>query len=250
MLSLLWDKVNDLLPPAAGDWLPFVVLALAGLVVLWIFRRMLRRRKYVEAPLPKDLTVEVATLTDAAPPPGPPLLEFYNLPVRVAAVVLAPVGRMRDLPSDDQLPALLDAIVPGLDKVTALHQPLVRRWPNQVSARGFAHLFFNNAQLPGSAGKGTPWSSAAGIFKLNNQPVMAGLVLRADAPTVLARRLSIRSTNGSAVSACGGRAFRAFRPESCRRPMNPTGCNGWAFPGGADFLNDALFVNVPPSTSC
>jgi hypothetical protein len=36
--------------------------------------------------------------------------------------------------------------------------------------------------LPGDGGKGTPWSSAAGMFKLHGQPVMAGLVLRAARP--------------------------------------------------------------------
>ena len=76
----------------------------------------------------------------------------------------------------------MDAIVPGLDKVAALHRPLVRRWPHQVSARGFAHLFFSNVVLPGARGKGTPWSSVAGIVKLHNQPVMAGLVLQAARP--------------------------------------------------------------------
>jgi hypothetical protein len=83
---------------------------------------------------------------------------------------------------DEQLASLLDAIVPGLDKVAALHRPAIRRWPNQVSARGFAHLFFSNARLPGQAGKGTPWSSVAGVVKVEGQPVMAGLVLRAAAP--------------------------------------------------------------------
>ena len=182
MLSSLWDKLNELLPPGVGGLLPLVALAVAAVVVLWILRRVLCRRKYAGAPIPKSLTIDVSALAVSGPPEGPPVLEFYNLPMRLAAIVLAPAGRLSELPPDDQLPPLLDAIVPGLDKVAALHEPLVRRWPNQVSARGFAHIFFNNARLPGSGGKGTPWSSVAGIVKMHHQPVMAGLVLRAEKP--------------------------------------------------------------------
>ncbi len=182
MQQSLLDSVRNLLTLLAGDVLRYALVGVAVVVVLWIGWRRLRRRKYAGAPLPRNLKVEVVTLADSGPPDGLPMLELYNLPVRLAAIVLAPVGRVRDLPPDDQLAPLLDAIVPGLDKVAALHQPLVRRWPNQVSARGFAHIFFNNARLPGAGGKGTPWSSVAGLFKVRNQPVMAGLVLRAAMP--------------------------------------------------------------------
>ena len=128
--------------------------------------------------LSPDLKVLLAELGEKGPPLGPPVLEFYNLPVRLAAIVLAPVGRVSDLPPDQQLPKLIESIIPGLDQVMALHKPLIRRWPSQVSVRGFAHLFFNNARLPGNGGKGSPWSSVAGMFKMKGQPVMAGLVVR------------------------------------------------------------------------
>ena len=136
--------------------------------------------------------------------------------MRLAAVVLAPVGRLSDLPPDDQLPTLIEAIVPGLDKIAASHRPLIRRWPSQVSARGFAHLFFANAKLPGDGGKGSPWSSVAGMFKLKGQPVMAALILRPPARTASGRRSSKRSTSGWAVCGCGGR--RAGASRSCN-PM-------------------------------
>ena len=117
-----------------------------------------------------------------APPPGPPTLEFYNLPVRLAAIVLAPVGRVRTLPSREDLPGVVDSIVPGLDRVAIAHKPLIRAWPAQVSARGFAHAFFQHVRLPGDHGKKTPWCSVAGRFMVDDQPMMAGLVLRAAAP--------------------------------------------------------------------
>jgi len=175
---------NNLIESLGAAWA--IVAAAAVLVVLLlVLWRFLRRRGKVEAPLRADLNVEVAALADVGPPQGPPTLELYNLPVRLAAVVLAPVGVSRELPSEEQLPAMLDAVAPGLDKVAALHRPLIRRWPNQVSARGFAHLFFNHARLPGTAGKGTVWSSVAGLVKVGDEPIMAGLVLRAAAPNSL-----------------------------------------------------------------
>jgi hypothetical protein len=181
-MNAMWDTIKQAIPPGVVNLWPFAALAVAAVILLWIFRRLLRQRKPEAEPLPRNLRIEVATLPESGPPLIPPLLEFYNLPVRLAAIVLAPVGRMRELPPNDQLAPLLEAIVPGLDKVAVLHRPMVRRWPGQVSARGFAHLFFSNVPLPGAAGKGTPWSSVAGVFRLHNQPVMAGLVLRAAKP--------------------------------------------------------------------
>jgi hypothetical protein len=182
MPSLL-DQAREWITSAGSNLIRYAALALAAIVVLWIARKLLRRQRGpTVASLPTNLKIDVAALPESGPPPIPPTLEYYNLPVRLAAIVLAPAGRANELPSNDQLGPLLDAIVPGLDKVMHAHRPVIRRWPNQVSARGFAHLFFANVPLPGTAGKGTPWSSVAGIFKVNNQSVMAGLVLRAARP--------------------------------------------------------------------
>jgi hypothetical protein len=181
MKSLL-DTVKDLLPPPLGDFLAYALLGLGIVIVLWIGWRLLSGRKRSTALPARNLKIDLTMLEDAGPPNGFPLVEFYNMPMRLAAVVFAPAGRVRELPSDDQLERYLDAVVPGLDQVAALHRPVVRRWANQVSVRGFAHLFFSNAQLPGTAGKGTPWTSVAGVFKAQGQAVMVGIVLRADRP--------------------------------------------------------------------
>jgi hypothetical protein len=156
------------------------LVAIGLMVVAYCVWRMLRR-KPAKAVVPPLLPIDVSMMGDHGPPKGPPVLEFYNYPMRLAAVVLAPVGRVRDLPPDDQLSKLLEAIVPGLERVAALHRPLVRRWPNQVSVRGFGHTLFAELRLPGDCGKGTPWSAVAGTFKMQGQPIMAGLVLRAAA---------------------------------------------------------------------
>lgn len=100
-----------------------------------------------------------------------------------------PAGLGRELPPDDQFAALLEAVIPGLDQVAARHRPVIRRWPNQLSVTGFAHVFFNNAKLPGTGGKGTPWSSVAGACKFQDKPVMVGLVLRAAKPNSLGQTI-------------------------------------------------------------
>jgi hypothetical protein len=183
------DKLTDFFKPVAGNSLNNILLAAVAVIVLWIAWRLVRRRRRAPPPLGPDLKVLLSELGDDGPPPGPPVLELYNLPMRLAAIVLAPVGRVSDLPPDEELPTLVEAIVPGLDQVMALHRPLVRRWPNQVSARGFAHLFFANAKLPGDGGKGSPWSSVAGMFKVKGRPLMVGLVFRAAGPNSLGQTI-------------------------------------------------------------
>jgi hypothetical protein len=181
------DKLNEAPRWLLGNGLPYGLAIAGALVVLWIAWRLLQRRKQTPPRLAPDLRIDVPSLGENGPPPGRPVLELYNLPVRLAAVVLAPVGLERELPPDDQLGPYFDSIVPGLDQVVRRHKPLVRRWPNQVSTRGFANLFFGNVRLPGTFGKGTPWSSVAGMFRVEDQPVMAGLILCALRPNSLSQ---------------------------------------------------------------
>ena len=158
-----------------------IVAAVVALVLLWVVWRVLGRRKR-KAPLPgPNLAIDVTLLGEQGPPAGPPVLEHYNVPVRLAGVVLAPTGREGALPSSDEIPALIDHAVPGLAEVAATHDPLVRRWPPQLSAEGFARTVFTQVTLPGDGGKGTPWCSVAGRFKVKGATYMAGLILRAAA---------------------------------------------------------------------
>ncbi|MGD0897261.1 MAG: hypothetical protein ABR915_05450 [Thermoguttaceae bacterium] len=180
-------KIQD-----AWGWLPPVasaVAAVVGLLVLVILWRLLRRRRPVALPAAQQLGIDVSSLHDAGPRTAGPVLEFYGLPVRLAAVVLAPAGRGRGLPPPASLGECLDALVPALGSVVALDEPLVRRWPPQLAVRGFARAFFANARLPGDCGKGTPWSSAAGALKFRGQAMMIGLVLRAAAPNGLGQMI-------------------------------------------------------------
>jgi len=173
------DKVKEAAGSLGGDAIQWVIVIAVIAVALVIVLKLLKGKK-------KRVTggagqgIDVMALGNQGPPEGPPTLEFYNVPVRVAAMIVAPAGRVRDLPPVNQMGDVYDAIVPGLAQVVAKHKPLMRRWQPQVSAKGFAHTVFQTCRLPGEGGKGTPWCCAAGIFKIEGQPLMAGLIMRTE----------------------------------------------------------------------
>ena len=177
------SRILDWIESAGSDVVVCAIVVAIVAVVLLLLWQVLGRRKQVVHERLAGLTVDVGSLSTAGTPAGPPLLEFYYMPVRLAAVVVAPAGRGHELPPINQLDAVFEAILPGLSQVVAAHQPLVRRWPAQLSVTGFAHTFFQHVRLPGDAGKGTPWSSVAGVAKLEGHSVMVGLVLRTESAT-------------------------------------------------------------------
>jgi hypothetical protein len=178
------EKAKEAVGSLGADVIQWVIIAAVVLVILYIAYRVLKgRKKPVAAKGAPGLKIDVMALGNAGPPAEGPTLELLNVPVRLAAVVLAPAGRVRDLPPPSELHDLYEAIVPGLTRVVGSHQPLVRRWPGQVSAQGFAHMFFQHVRLPGEAGRGTPWSSIGGLAKVEGQPFMVGLVLRTATPS-------------------------------------------------------------------
>ncbi len=200
MNTFLLAQANDvggMLKDAAGaappGWLDIVLVwgaVLAGMVVTAVVvRRILRSRAKRLPRYEPTLQIDVMSLPAVGPPPSGPALYYYNVPVRLAAIVLAPAGRVRELPPINELSEAFDAIVPGLTAIIASHRPVYRRWPAQVSVRGFAHMFFSNVRLPGQGGKGTPWCSAAGVFKLEGKPLLAGLLMRAETTTSLGQHI-------------------------------------------------------------
>ncbi len=182
------NKWKETAVPWLAGLLKYAILATIVLAVVYVILKVLRKTEKTVRQAP-DMGIDVKDLPNQGPPPAGPALYFYNVPVRLAALVLAPAGRARELPPMNQLDALADALVPGLAKVVAAHKPLVRRWPAQVSSRGFANIFFTQAKLPGEGGKGTPWCAAAGVFEIGKTPIMAGLVMRAAAPTNLGQAI-------------------------------------------------------------
>ena len=184
-MDQLIQNVQDVLTRIQGYAWIVVAVAIGLLLVVVVLRKLfslLRRKRPRGTAGSPLLDIDVPGLGDRGPAPGPPSLEFYNIPVRVAAIVLAPAGRASALPPANSLPEVFDAIVPGLDRIIAIDDPLIRRWPNQLSVHGFAHTFFAHVRLPGSRGKGTPWSSAAGLFEFHDFPMVVGLVFCAAAP--------------------------------------------------------------------
>jgi len=174
------DRLKDTVATLPGDLLRYAIVLVVAIVVLYIVWRLLRRRR-TRLPMAEPvLAVDVDSLGTWGPPADAPVLEHYNVPVRLAAIVVAPAGRAGALPPPDQLDAVFEAIVPGLARVVATHATLVRCWPEQLSSTGFAHSFFRHVKLPGDGGKGTPWCSAAGMTKMEGKPVMAGLVMRSE----------------------------------------------------------------------
>ena len=157
-------------------------LLLLASLALWIVRS--RRRK--PGPMPQfDLTIDVGGLSSEGPPSEGPVLEFFGMPVRLVALVLAPAGRNTQLLPESQLVRVLDDLTPGLSSIVLSHRPLFRPWPSQLSTQGFIHAFFNHAHLPGDRGKGTPWCSAAGRFDAGDQQLLAGILCAAEKPNSL-----------------------------------------------------------------
>ena len=107
-------------------------------------------------------------------------LKVHNLPARLGVVVLAPLGRL-DLPGDEEIPNILDGLVPGLGKFVADDTPIVRSWPNQVSVGGFANNLALHMQVGGKDLTETPWCLVAGKTKRPDGLLLVTLALAAEA---------------------------------------------------------------------
>jgi hypothetical protein len=179
-----WQLLDQLPDHVLIGGLALVALCLA-LPAIWFL--LFRRRAVRPEPVAPDLHIDLTTLPDHGPEADSPRLEFYGTPVRLAVLVLAPAGRNNATPTDAELPELIDSLVPGLWAVVQAQSPLVRYWPFQLSTQGFTHSFFNNVQLPGDRGKGTPWSAVAGRFEVGDRQLLAGLICVADRPNSLSQ---------------------------------------------------------------
>ena len=200
------ERAKEMATALGDDLLSWAIIAIVVLLAVYVVLKILRGRKpRPPQPVP-DLTVDVTALGNEGPPAEGPHLEYYHTPVRLAAIVLAPAGRVRGLPPVGELPDVFDSIVPGLAKVVAVHKPVYRPWPTQLSTQGFAHAFFSHAKLPGEGGKGTPWCSAAGLVKIKGQPIMAGLVLRTASAT----------SHGQAIIASEDKWLDVFRIKTAQ----------------------------------
>jgi len=168
--------------------LNIVAVALVGIVAVVIFivlMGVLRRRKAAAPAIAPPPGIDIAQLASQGPPSGGLQLECYGAPVRIAGIVLAPMGTGGGFPSSDKLPEVIDRVVPGLSEIVERDQPLVRIWPPQLSPHGFANSFFAACRLPGDRGKQTPWCSVAGRYLDGEVRLLIGVILCAAAPNSL-----------------------------------------------------------------
>ena len=152
----------------------------AGLLTLVlifvVIRRLLRRPEPPTEPIIDDRFMDVSQLDARGPPNELPVVEVYGVQVRVAVVILAPVGRDGSPPDPEELASILEQLVPGFSGAISRDDPIVRIWPGQLSTQGFTNAFFNNVALPGDRGKGTPWCELAGRFTADGKSFLVGLV--------------------------------------------------------------------------
>ena len=171
-------------------WILTAAVAVAvGLVLAVIVSYVLgrlRRRPPAETPDPALKEIGIASLQAGGPGDTFPRLEIYGTPVRLAVVVLAPVGRQGHVPPAELLPMVWECLVPGLSSLVERDKPLVRFWPAQLSTQGFAQLFFHHLGLPGDRGRGTPWCGVAGKVDWGGKSYLVGIAARGDGPNGLA----------------------------------------------------------------
>ena len=166
-----------------------LILFAVGLIGLAIALAILRRimgwfrRSVPVSTVDESLVIELSALPAAEP--RATRLTVYHVPVRLAVVVIAPLGRESDPPTHSQVPRLLDRIVPGLASTLSHDQTIVKIWPRQLSATGFAPSLMRHVRLPGDKGRGTPWCLVAGRTVFNNASYAVGLALGADSPNNL-----------------------------------------------------------------
>lgn len=164
-----------------NPWLPLICFVIGALVVAALLFATFRTRADPVVTTVQHDELNVSHLGTGGPPAAGPRLEMYGIPVRLAALVLAPVGRSSKIDSD-QLPQTVDQLVFGLHKVMGYHQPVFQLWAEQISVHGFESSFLNQIKLPGNRGKGTVWSAFAGRFTMGEQTLLAGIVVCADQP--------------------------------------------------------------------
>jgi hypothetical protein len=153
-----------------------VAILCFALIVILIVGRIFRRREFIVVPPPVNLAIDVSQLPQVGPRDSTMRVEVYGTPVRIAVIVLAPVGRDGVVPEMDEFLGIIEQLVPSFAEAVERDQPLIRAWSAQLSSQGFANAFFNSVPLPGDRGKGSPWCSLVGKFTANQRQFLAGIV--------------------------------------------------------------------------
>jgi hypothetical protein len=189
LLDVLPEPYRGYLPDE-GWLLAYLVVALAAILLVgWVLRAMLRtvrsavlgrRREEWDTGLHEDLS-------QLPPVNGSPSLCVYHIPAWVKLIILAPMGKsVRFAPQE--LPFLLDRVVPGLGTVLLEDLPKVVLWPAPLSAMGFANAFHRCTPTGRTPEEATGWVMLAGKAQGGGQGVFLGLALWTSEPTTLGRR--------------------------------------------------------------
>ena len=102
----------------------FAIGATLLLVSLAVLLFILWRRPAQPESKPLDLIIDVASLDASGPSGEVPQLTYLGKPVRLAAIVVAPVGRSGTIPEADRLLDAVDQLIPGLVDVISRGQVL------------------------------------------------------------------------------------------------------------------------------
>jgi len=170
------------------NWIIGMILGASAVIILGL-GIVLGRRKSGTNPSgsERNLSIDLLQLPHQPVSTSPVRMELYGTPVQLRVLVLAPIGRGSRLPATAQLAGLLNHFLPDFMEVVDQHHPIFRKWPEQFSASGFSHSFFNNLALPGMKGKGTVWCSAAGKFEALGSQFFIGLVFSTASPNSLSQ---------------------------------------------------------------
>jgi hypothetical protein len=188
-MSLFEEWPLSLVQPAPVEadgipqWVAYAVIAGAAVLAVMLLALLLRKRARPPAPQQVfDHSLNLASLDTLLPSATSVEVKFRNVPVRLVALVVAPVGRGQPTPSNEKLAQLLDEINPGFAEAIGAHETRIKVWPPQVSARGFAQSFFHQVRIPGERGKDSPWCSVAGRFDAAGMTLMLGIAMRTEKP--------------------------------------------------------------------
>jgi hypothetical protein len=160
----------------------FSIAAIAIVIVLWLLWSLLRRRAALGHQVDGGDAIDLSEFVVGGPPGGSPQMEFYGTPVRLQLIVLAPMGRHGQLPSNEELPHILNHFISDFTRVSGLHRTVVFRWPEQLSADGFYQAFFNKLSLPGDHGRGSPWCAVSGRFTVADTQYLVGMAFTSEKP--------------------------------------------------------------------
>lgn len=188
-LKLLTDMLPEGLRPY-GTYIALgaiVIALLFGLLLLGFVARAFRGRGKGKAKGSSDLEEILTEYPDLKSSSGDRQLRIEGVPVRLRLVVVAPAGTASDV-DVDELPKILEKLVPGLGEIYTHDKPRVRVWPKQVSYQGFATHFHRNTVTGAEDGEQTRWVMAAGRAKLGKFQIMLGLAMQSVKPNTVGRR--------------------------------------------------------------